>query len=95
MSVQPGEKKTEGKGGMHVEEARLFLVMCQDRIGSNGLKLERRKCHTNMQNFFMVRLMEQWNRLTREVVESLVYLHRNDIDIYRYIYRNPIDGVSP
>jgi len=43
-----------------------------DRTSINSLKLERREFHTNMQkNFFMVRVMEHWNRLPREVVEAL------------------------
>ena len=57
-------------GGRQMDEARLFLVMCSSRT-SNGLKLEHRKFHTNMQkNFFMVRVMERWNRLPRKVVVS-------------------------
>jgi len=31
-----------------MEEARFFLVMYSERTKSNGLKLERRKFHTNM-----------------------------------------------
>ena len=42
------------------------------RTGSNGLKLEQRKFQINMwKNFFIVRVMEYWNRLPKEVVESL------------------------
>lgn len=51
--------------------AYLFLVDCEDRTRDNGHKMEHRKFCTNIQkNFFMVRLMDRWNRLPREVVES-------------------------
>ena len=51
-----------------MDEARLFSVLCSDRTWS--LKLERRKFHINTQkNFFMIRVMEHWNRLPREIVE--------------------------
>ena len=52
-------------------EARLFLVVWSNRTGNNGLKLEHRKCYTNVQkNFFMARVTEHWNRLPRGVVDS-------------------------
>lgn len=54
-----------------MDEAGLFLVVGSNSARSNSLKLEHRKIHTNMQkNLFMVRVMENWNRLSREVVES-------------------------
>mgnify|MGYP001625922346 CR=1 FL=1 len=54
-----------------MDEARLFLVVYSNRTRTNGLKLVHRKYHTNMQkNFFMVRVMEHWNRLPREAVRS-------------------------
>ena len=31
-----------------------------NRARSNGLKLEHREFHTNIQNNFMVRVMEHW-----------------------------------
>ena len=58
------------RGGRQMDEARLFLVVCSNRTRSNGLKLEHRKFRTNVQNFFMIRVMECWNRLPREDVES-------------------------
>jgi len=46
-----------------MDEARLFCVVHSHRTRSNGLELEHRKFHTNMQNNFMVKVMEQRNRL--------------------------------
>jgi len=55
--------------GRQVDEASLFSVMCSNETRINGPELGHRKFHTNMQkNFFMVRVMEHWNRLPKEHV---------------------------
>ena len=67
-----------------MNEARLFLMVFSNRTKSNGLKFVHRKFCTNMQNnFFMVRVKEQWNRLPREFVESHpMEIFKTCLDVY-------------
>jgi len=62
----------------------VFSAVCGDRTRGNGHKLKHWKFSTNVpKNFFIVRVLEHWNRLPRDVVDypSLKIL-KTSLDAY-------------
>jgi len=59
------------KSGCQEDGAKVFSVMPNNRTRGNGHKPKQRMFHLSLRkNFFTLRVMEHWNRLSREAVES-------------------------
>ena len=88
------------QGGCQEDGARLFPVVPSDRTRDNGHKLKQRKFQLHMRkNFFILRAMEPWNRLPREVVESLSLeifnTGRDGGPFQRLTFCDSVNGWSP
>jgi len=64
--------------------ARLFSVLRRDRTRNSGLKHKYRELYTNVwKNFLKIRVMQHWDRLPREAVESpSVEIFKTHLDAY-------------
>jgi len=66
---------------------RHFSVFCSCKTRNNGKKLEHVKFHTNMWKSFMIKVMEDWNRLPREVVETpSLEIFKTHLDLTGLLY---------
>ena len=60
------------KGSYKKEGDRLFSRVCCDRTRRNGFKLKERRFVLHIKNkLFTVRVERHWNRLSRDVVDTL------------------------
>jgi len=59
------------RSGNWEDRAKISSVLSSDRTRGNRHKVKYRKAHSNIRrNFFTVRVVECWNILPREAVES-------------------------
>lgn len=78
----------ESSGRSEEERNRLFSVVPSDRTRGNGQKLKYRNSHLNVRGrFCAVRVVKNWNRLLRELVEPLsLQIFRTWLDMSSHIW---------
>jgi len=60
------------KGSYRKERGRLFSRICCDKTRRNGFKLNKGRFRLNIRKKFVtVRVVREWNRLPRDVIDVL------------------------